>query len=71
MEVLHKGYWLGKSVTYIEKDLVRDLERHFHILDYGYDVSVLSVSPIYISAFFILKSPLLLYCILRLSFAKT
>ncbi|MDC5854684.1 helix-turn-helix domain-containing protein [Vibrio europaeus] len=52
MEVLHKGYWLGKSVTYIEKDLVRDLERHFHILDYGYDVSVLSEPDIHFCFFY-------------------
>ncbi|KJY85003.1 response regulator [Vibrio galatheae] len=42
MDVLHKGYWLGKSVTYINKDLIREMERYFHILDFGYDVSVLS-----------------------------
>ncbi|MDC5823076.1 AraC family transcriptional regulator [Vibrio europaeus] len=52
MDVLHKGYWLGKSVTYISKDLVRDLERHFHILDYGCDVSVLSEPDIHFCFFY-------------------
>ncbi|TMX47112.1 AraC family transcriptional regulator [Vibrio sp. Hep-1b-8] len=51
MDVLHKGYWLGQSVTYVAKDIVRDLERYFHILDYGYDVSVLSESEIHFCFF--------------------
>ncbi|UPQ87494.1 helix-turn-helix domain-containing protein [Vibrio sinaloensis] len=52
MDVLHKGYWLGQSITYVPKDMVRNLEQHFHLLDYGYDVSVLSESDIHFCFFF-------------------
>ncbi|KGY12571.1 response regulator [Vibrio tubiashii] len=52
MEVLHEGYWLGKSVTYLEKDKVRDLERYFHIVDYGHDVSVISEPDIHFCFFY-------------------
>ncbi|MCG9751664.1 AraC family transcriptional regulator [Vibrio brasiliensis] len=52
MDVLHKGYWLGQSVTYVVKDIVRDIERYFHILDYGYDVSVLSEPEIHFCFFY-------------------
>ncbi len=52
MEVLHEGYWLGKSVTYINKDQVRDLERYFHIVDYGHDVSVISEPDIHFCFFY-------------------
>ncbi|EEX91463.1 AcaC family transcriptional regulator [Vibrio orientalis CIP 102891 = ATCC 33934] len=52
MDVLHKGYWIGQSVTYVSKDIVRDIERYFHILDYGYDVSVLSEPDIHFCFFF-------------------
>ncbi|KJY77440.1 response regulator [Vibrio coralliilyticus] len=52
MDVLHKGYWLGQSISYVDKDTVRDLERYFHLLDYGYDVSVLSESDIDFCFFF-------------------
>lgn len=52
MDVLHKGYWLGQSISYVNKDTVRDLETHFHLLDYGYDVSVLSEPDIHFCFFF-------------------
>ena len=52
MDVLHKGYWLGQSISYVKKDTVRDLEKYFHLLDYGYDVSVLSESDIHFCFFF-------------------
>lgn len=52
MEVLHKGYWLGKSISYVGKDTVRDLEKYFRLLDFGYDVSVLSEPDIYFCFFF-------------------
>ncbi|KOO14307.1 response regulator [Vibrio xuii] len=52
MDVLHKGYWIGQSVTYVPKDIVRDMERYFHILDYGHDVSVLSEPDIHFCFFF-------------------
>ena len=52
LDVLHKGYWLGQSISYVKKDTVRDLEKHFHLLDYGYDVSVLSESDIHFCFFF-------------------
>jgi len=52
VDILHKGYWLGQSISYVKKDTVRDLEKHFHLLDYGYDVSVLSESDIHFCFFF-------------------
>lgn len=52
MDVLHKGYWLGQSISYVTKDVVRDLEKNFHLLDYGYDVSVLSETDIHFCFFF-------------------
>jgi len=52
VEVLHEGYWLGKSVTYINKDKVRDLERYFHIADFGHDVSVISEPDIHFCFFY-------------------
>lgn len=52
MEVLHKGYWIGQSVTYVNKDTVRDIERYFHLLDFGYDVSVLSEPDIQFCFFY-------------------
>lgn len=52
VDVLHKGYWLGKSATYMPKDTVRSLERYFHLWDYGYDVSVLSEPSIHFCFFY-------------------
>lgn len=52
MDVLHKGYWIGRSITYVPKDIVRDLEQYFHLLDYGHDVSVLSEPGIHFCFFF-------------------
>ncbi|AIW17935.1 helix-turn-helix transcriptional regulator [Vibrio coralliilyticus] len=52
MDVLHKGYWLGQSISYVTKDVVRDLEQRFLLLDYGYDVSVLSENDIHFCFFF-------------------
>ena len=52
MDVLHKGYWIGQSVTYVSKDITRDLENYFHILDLGHDVSVLSEADIHFCFFY-------------------
>ncbi len=52
MNVLHSGYWLGQSISFVSKDLVRDLDEYFDIKDYGYDVSVLSESNIHFCFFF-------------------
>lgn len=46
MDVVHKGYWLGESVSFIDKSLLRELERYFCVIDCGYDVSVLSENEI-------------------------
>lgn len=46
MDVVHKGYWLGESISYIDKNFVRELEQYFYVIDCGYDVSVLSEDEI-------------------------
>jgi YesN/AraC family two-component response regulator len=56
MNVLHSGYWLGQSTSFIYKDLIRDLEHFFDLKDYGYDVSVLSESDIHFCFFFYQES---------------
>lgn len=56
MNVLHSGYWLGQSTSFISKDLIRDLDEYFDIKDYGYDVSVLSESNIHFCFFYYQES---------------
>ncbi|MDA0129691.1 AraC family transcriptional regulator [Vibrio sp. MarTm2] len=51
MNVLHSGYWLGQSTSFIPKDILRDLGEFFDIKDYGYDVSVLSEPNIHFCFF--------------------
>lgn len=56
MNVLHSGYWLGQSTSFVSKDLIRDLDEYFDIKDYGYDVSVLSESNIHFCFFYYQES---------------
>nr|WP_252724440.1 AraC family transcriptional regulator [Vibrio hepatarius] len=53
---MHKAYWLGQSISYVKKDTVRDLEEYFNLLDFGYDVSVLSESDTHFCFFFYEKN---------------
>ncbi|EGA68220.1 hypothetical protein VISI1226_15806 [Vibrio sinaloensis DSM 21326] len=52
VNVLHSGYWLGQSTSFISKDLIRDLDEYFDLKDYGFDVSVLSESDIHFCFFY-------------------
>ncbi|MYM57641.1 helix-turn-helix domain-containing protein [Vibrio sp. OCN044] len=52
MDILHKGYWLGKSTSYVKKDTLREMEDYFQLADFGHDVSVLSETGIYFCFFF-------------------
>ncbi len=52
MEVVRKGYWLGQSVCYAEKDRIRELEQYFSLSDCGHDVSVLSEAEIQFCFFY-------------------
>ncbi|WP_070962487.1 helix-turn-helix domain-containing protein [Vibrio sonorensis] len=66
MDVLHKGYWIGQSISFIPRDTLFQLEKYFHIIENGHDVSVLSEPDIRFCFFFIDRQshpPLLLTAI--------
>lgn len=53
MDVLHTGHWIGKSISFIPKDTLYDIEQYFHIVESGHDVSVLSEPDIEFCFFFL------------------
>ncbi len=52
MDVLRKGYWIGKSISFIPKDTLYSIERYFQLVENGHDVSVLSEPDIHFCFFF-------------------
>ncbi|WP_367987185.1 helix-turn-helix domain-containing protein [Vibrio sp. NTOU-M3] len=52
MNVLHKGYWIGKSISFVPRDMMFQIEKYFHIVENGHDVSVLSEADIQFCFFF-------------------
>ncbi len=52
MNVLHQGYWIGQSLSYVPKDTLFHIEHYFQIKEFGFDVSVLSDPEIQFCFFF-------------------
>ncbi len=52
MNVLHKGYWLGQSVSYVPKDAMFHIEHFFQINECGFEVSILSDPAVQYCFFF-------------------
>ncbi|USD40638.1 helix-turn-helix transcriptional regulator [Vibrio sp. SCSIO 43135] len=53
MDVLHAGHWIGLSVSYLPKDTLFSIEKYFHVIESGHDISIVSEDNVQFCFFFL------------------